>query len=73
MHSGLVILVLLSLSQFSQYVMVMVSHLVLPWLCSFLDVSVYCVFIVSFKKAPFSKSSADMLSVGGQGHSVNKL
>jgi hypothetical protein len=61
MRSGLVILVLLSLSRFSHYVMVMVTHLVLPWLCSFLDVSVFCVFIVLFKKASFSKSSADML------------
>jgi hypothetical protein len=42
MHNALVILVLLSLSRFSDYV------------------SVFCVFIVLFKKASFSKSSADI-------------
>ena len=60
MHSGRVMLVLLSLSWLSDYVVVMVKHLVLPWLCSFLDVGVFCVFIVLFKKASFSKSPADM-------------
>jgi len=60
MHSGIVMLVLLFLSRFSDYVVVMLTHLVLPWLCSFLDVSIFCVFVVLFKKASFSKSSADI-------------
>ena len=60
MHSGIVILVILSLSRFSHYVLVMVTHLVLPWLCSFLHVSVFCVFIVLFMEASFFNSSADI-------------